>query len=149
VSAPILSSSPIAELARWTFQGQAADGPTVQWLLNELDEAGMPCSWRTTKRAAAIHPAVQWEGDLIPSSDTSASRTNMLHVMAYGPLDGQGFGLMLRTLGMQDRRISRILENLADRITQRFAGNCLVGTTIIPGHEWENWIAQDGRTKLG
>jgi hypothetical protein len=69
--------------------------------------------------------------------------------MAYGPLDGQGFGLMLRTLGMQDRRISRILENLADRITQRFAGNCLVGTTIIPGHEWENWIAQDGRTKLG
>lgn len=149
VSAPILGSSPIAELARWTFQGQTANGPTVQWLLDELDEAGMPCSWRATKRISAIHPAIQWEGDLIPSSDPSASRTNMVHVMAYGPLDGQGFGLMLRILGAQDRQISRILENLADRITQRFTGNCLVGTTIIPGHEWETWVAQDGRPKLG
>ncbi|MBH0191092.1 MAG: hypothetical protein HP492_04860 [Nitrospira sp.] len=69
--------------------------------------------------------------------------------MAYGPLDGQGFGLMLRILGSQDRQISRILESLADRITQRFTGTCLVGTTIIPGHEWETWVAQDGRPKLG
>jgi hypothetical protein len=55
---------------------------------------------------------------------------------------------MLRVLGTQDRQISRVLEILADLITQRFAGNCLVGTTIIPGREWENWVAQDGRPKL-
>jgi hypothetical protein len=66
--------------------------------------------------------------------------------MAYGPLDGQGFGLILRILGAQDRRACRILEVLADHITRCFAGNCLVGTTIIPGREWENWITQEGRT---
>jgi hypothetical protein len=148
VSTPIVSPHPIAELARWTFQGQAVDGPTVQWLLDELDQAGMPCSWRETKRTAAIHPSIQWEGDLIPSGHTAAGRTNMVHVMAYGPLDGQGFGLMLRVLGTQDRQVCRILEVLADHITQRFTGNCLVGTTIIPGREWESWIAQEGRTKL-
>ncbi len=148
VSTPIVSPHPIAELARWTFQGQTTDGPTVQWLLDQLDEAGIPCSWRATKRDSAVHPAIAWEGDLIPADDALANRTNMVHVMAYGPLDGQGFGLILRILGAQDRRVCRILEVLADHITQHFAGNCLVGTTIIPGREWENWIAQDGRTNL-
>jgi hypothetical protein len=149
VSTPIVSSRPIAELARWTFQGQTTDGPSVQWLLAQLDEAGIPCSWRPTKRASAVHPAIVWEGDVIPAGEAVADRTNMVHVMAYGPLDGQGFGLMLRILGTQNRQVCRILEVLADHITQHFDGNCLVGTTIIPGREWENWIAQDGRTKLG
>lgn len=149
VSEPILSPYPIAEVARWTFQGQTTDGPTVQWLLDELDLAGMPCSWRNTKRTSAVHPAIQWEGDLIPAGNASAGRTNMVHVMAYSPLDGQGFGLTLRLLGTQDRQICHILETLTDIITQRFAGNCLVGTTIIPSHEWENWVAQEGRPKLG
>jgi len=72
----------------------------------------------------------------------------MVHVMAYGLEDGQGFGVMLRILGIQDRQVSHILEVLAEHITQHFSGNCLVGTTIIPGQEWENWIAQDGRSRL-
>ncbi len=148
VSTPIVGSHPIAELARWAFQGQTPEGPTVRWLLDRLDEAGTPCSWKATKRASAIHPAIIWEGDLIPAGDTVRSPTNRLHVTAYGPLDDQGFGLMLRILGGQDRRICRILEVLAEHIAQRFAGNCLVGTTIIPSREWEHWIAQDGRTKL-
>ena len=144
VSSPVVRPHPLVELARWTFQGQTADGPTAQWLLDELDQAGMPCSWRAAKRTIAIHPAIQWEGDLIPSGDAAANRTNMVHVMAYGPLDGQGFGLMLRVLGTRDRQVCRILEVLADHITQRYSGTCLVGTTIIPGREWESWIAQEG-----
>lgn len=149
VSTPVVSARPVAELARWTFQGHTADGPTVQWLLDELDRAGLPCSWQAAKRTAAIHPSIQWEGDLIPSGGAAANRMNMVHVMAYGPLDGQGFGLMLRVFGTQDRQVCRILEVLADHITQHFVGNCLVGTTIIPGREWESWIAQEGRAKLG
>ena len=72
----------------------------------------------------------------------------MVHVMAYGSRDGQGFWLMLRVLGTRDRQVCRILEVLADHITQRYAGTCLVGTTIIPGCDWESWITQEGRTKL-
>jgi hypothetical protein len=67
----------------------------------------------------------------------------MMHVMAYGPLEREGFGLMLRVIGDQDRRMSRMLEALADAITRQFSGDCLVGTTIIPGHEWENWLARE------
>ena len=143
IATPFVTADQAAEFARWTFQGRATDGPTVQWLLHELDRAGLPCAWREAKRAVAIHPAVQWEGDLISSEDSTANADNMVHVMAYGPLEGQGFGLMLRVFGIQDRRMSRILEVLADQITQQFVGDCLVGTTIIPGREWEGWLIRE------
>jgi hypothetical protein len=144
---PFVTAQQAAELTRWTFQGRATDGPTIQWLLDELDQAGLPCAWREAKRSAAIHPVVQWEGNLRPADDSSVNAENMVHIMAYGPLDGQGFGLMLRVFGIQDRRISRILEVLADRITRHFPGNCLVGTTIIPGREWESWLVREQRSR--
>ncbi len=146
VSTTVTSSHTVAELARWTFQGQTASGPTIEWMLDELDQAGLPCSWKAAKRSTAVHPAIQWEGDLIPSS-APCGRMKTVHVMAYGSPDGEGFGVMLRVLGTRDRQACRILEVLADHITQRYAGTCLVGTTIIPGHEWENWIMQEGRVK--
>jgi hypothetical protein len=40
---------------------------------------------------------------------------------------------------------SRVLAALAEHITQSYCGRCLVGTTIIPGEQWENWVAQAGR----
>jgi hypothetical protein len=144
VSTPIVRPHPFSELARWTFQGQTADGPTVQWLLDELDQAGLPCAWIEAKRVAAVHPAIQWEGDLIPAPDASG-RMNRVHVTVYDAQNGEGFGLMLRVLGTRDRQVCRILEVLADHITQRYAGTCLVGTTIVPGREWESWIAHEGR----
>jgi len=149
VSTPIIGAHHIAELACWTFQGEAADGPTVQWLLEELDRAGMPCTWRTSKRTMTVHPTIQWEGDLIPTGDGWSTQTNMVHVMAYRLTESQGFGLVLQVLGTKDRQICRILEVLADHITQYFPGNCLVGTIIIPGREWKSWLAQEGRTALG
>ncbi|HMS83041.1 MAG TPA: hypothetical protein PKD12_05285 [Nitrospira sp.] len=144
---PVVTAQQAAELARWTFQGLDPDGPTIQWLLDELDLAGLRCTWRSAERAVAIHPAVQWEGSLKPADDSSVDEDNLVHVMAYRPPEGQGFGLLLRVFGMQDRRMSRILEVLADRITQSFPGNCLVGTTIIPGHEWERWLVQKQRSR--
>ena len=59
--------------------------------------------------------------------------------MLYGPLDGPGFGVVLRVRGVQDRRICQVFSLLADLIAQRFSGQCLVGNTIIPGEEWQNW----------
>lgn len=143
IATPFVTVQQTAELARWTFQGRTAEGPTVQWLLAELDQAGLPCAWREAKRAVGFHPTVQWEGDLIPAGDLTVKGDNMVHIMAYGQLEGKGFGLMLRVLGIQDRQMSRILEVLADQITQHFAGDCLVGTTIIPGREWEGWLIRE------
>ena len=140
IATPFVTADQAAGFARWTFQGRTAEGPTVQWLLHELDRADLPCAWREAKRAVAIHPTVQWEGDLIPVGDSAANGDRMVHVMAYGPLEGQGFGLMLRVFGIQDQRMRRTLEVLTDQITKHFTGDCLIGTTIIPGHEWEGWL---------
>jgi hypothetical protein len=67
-----------------------------------------------------------------------------VRVMAYRALDGEGFGIVLRVLGAQDHRGCQVLTILADQITQRYAGTCLVGTTIIHGREWEQWRAHEG-----
>jgi len=143
VAAPFVPTRKAVELARWIFQGRTGQGPTIHSLLHELDQAGLRCTWHETNRSAATHPAVQWEGDLIPVDDSRTSADGLMHVLAYGPLERQGFGLMLRVFGDQDQRMSRMLEVLADHITRQFPGDCLVGTTIIPGREWENWLARE------
>ncbi|MCS6305200.1 MAG: hypothetical protein H8K07_16275 [Nitrospira sp.] len=147
IATPFVTADQAAEFARWTFQGRTAEGPTVEWLLHELDQAGLPCAWRDAKLAAAIHPAVQWAGHLIPAGDSGVNGENMVHVMAYDPPGGEGFGLILRVFGMQYRRMSQIFEVLTDQITQHFAGDCLVGTTIIPGREWEGWLIRERYTR--
>ena len=144
VSTPVLEAHPVTELARWTFQGQTPDGPRIDWLLAELDRAGLPCSWQAAKRQRAVHTSVQWEGDLIPSNESPTGRSNAVRVLAYRSPDSEGFGIVLRVLGTQDRQVSRVLTVLADHITHRYSGTCLVGTTIIPGRDWEQWRAQEG-----
>ena len=90
---------------------------------------------------------VRWEGDLIPSCDAVDGPLYPVRVMAYRAQDGEGFGMVLRVLGTQDRRDCQVFTILADQITQCYAGTCLVGTTIIPGREWEQWRAHDGHEK--
>ena len=147
VSAPIAEFGPGQELARWTFQSEAAESPSVDRLLAALDRAGIPCAWRAAKRNTRVHPAVQCLGDLIPSGDESQSPANHVRVMVYGPLDQEGFGIMLRVQAPQGGRGPRVLAALADHITQSYLGRCLVGTTIIPGDSWGSWVARDGRRK--
>lgn len=142
VTVPFVAARQTEEIARWIFQGRTAPGPTIDRLLHELDQAGLPCTWRERHRDSGTHPATQWEGDLIPLANLLGDREHSIHVMSYGVLEGQGFGLMLRVFGDQNHRMSRILEALADHITRQFPGDCLVGTTIIPGREWENWLAR-------
>lgn len=139
VATPILAAQPHPELARWTFQGHAGEAPNVSWFLMELEEAGIPCSWIVSRKRRANDSPVRWEGDLTPAGGTQGVGGNAVRVLVYGAQDGEGFGIVLRALGTQDVQISRVLTTLADRITQRYAGSCLVGTTIIPGREWESW----------
>jgi hypothetical protein len=145
ISTPVLEAPPLTELARWTFQGQTSDGPTVEWVLAELDRAGVPCWWRARKSRSLGELIVSWEGDLTPSDEVGEAPTHSVRVMAYRSPVGEGFGLVLRVLGTQNPLGSRLLTVLADQITQRYAGTCLVGTTIIPGHEWEQWRAHERR----
>jgi len=139
VAAPSLEPLSLEQVAQWTFQSGMPDWPTVTWLLAELDVAGVPCTWRATTSSSGRHPSIQWEGDLLPASMHGAVDATGVRCMLYGPLDGPGFGVVLRVRGMQDRRTGQVLSLLADLIAQRFSGQCLVGNTIIPGEEWQNW----------
>ena len=139
VAAPSLEPLSLKQVAQWIFQSGMPDWPTITWLLAELDVAGVPCTWRATTPTSERHPSIQWEGDLLPASMQGAVDVTGVHCMLYGPLDGPGFGVVLRVGGVQDRRTAQVLSLLADLIAQRFSGQCLVGNTIIPGGEWKNW----------
>ncbi len=82
VSTLALETHPVADLARWTFQGHTADGPNVDWLLAELDQAGVPCSWRLAMKRRIVDSVMQWEGDLISSGDAVDGHLYSVRVMA-------------------------------------------------------------------
>jgi len=127
------------QAAQWTFQSPVAHWPTVEWLLEGLDGAGLPCTWKKRKAANRRQPAVQWEGELIPALGANEADCGSVHVMLYGPLDGPGFGIVLHVTGTQSRAACRIFSCSADLLARHFSGQCLVGNTIIPGGEWMNW----------
>jgi hypothetical protein len=145
VAMPI-SEMPLREsVAQWSFHSEAADWPTSEWLLEALDRVGLACIWRNTKLTRNRHPAIQWEGEVIPASSRGSAKAKGVHVMLYGPLDGPGFGLVLQVMGNPTKSTSRVLSCVADAIVQRYSGQCLVGNTIIPGGEWLSWKSLEQR----
>ena len=138
-------------LARWTFQSPTPEWPTVEWLLGELDRAGLPCTWKKAKAPQERPSLIQWQGTLLPAHGADAIEQAAIQVMLYGPLDGRGFGILLRLDCSQGAAAHRLLSVLSDLIVRRFAGQCLVGNTIIPGGEWLNWksLEQLRWTKTG
>ena len=138
-------------VARWTFQSPTTDWPTVEWLLNELDTAGLPCTWKKAKSLNGRRSVIQWEGTLLPAQGSEAIEQAGVHVMLYGPLNGPGFGILLHVEGSQGPAANRVLTSVSDLIVRRFSGQCLVGNTIIPGGEWLSWKALEQLrwTKIG
>jgi len=126
-------------LARWTFQSPMADWPTVEWLLEKLDGAGLPCTWKKAKSSNGRRSVIQWEGALLPAQGADTIEQAAVHVMLYGPMEGPGFGILLHVDGSQGAAANRVLSCLSDLIVRRFSGQCLVGNTIIPGVEWSSW----------
>ena len=139
VAAPSLEPLSLEQVAQWTFQSEMPDWPTVTWLLAELDVAGVPCTWRATAfvpRASRCHSVGRGSASGVDARRGGGHRGALYVVWAA---DGPGFGMVLRVRGVQDRRTGQVLSLLADLIAQRFSGQCLVGNTIIPGGEWQNW----------
>jgi hypothetical protein len=139
VAMPFLEDRLQEQPAQWTFQSPVADWPTVEWLLEGLDGAGLPCTWKSAKPAGRRQSNIQWEGELLPASVADQTHCGSVRAMLYGPLDGPGFGIVLLVAGTQSRAACRILSCAADLLARRFSGQCLVGNTIIPAGEWLSW----------
>jgi hypothetical protein len=130
-------SRPIrAGMSEWTFQARTGELPTVEWLLARLDRAGLPCSWRSVKRAARPHPTMRWEGYLIPASARESDSRTGLHVQTYGRLDDCDFGITLRAIDPHENGTGRLLVVLADIIARNFPGTCLSGNHVMERDEW-------------
>ena len=125
-----------AGTTEWTFQADEGTLPSVRWVLDRLDEAGFPCSWRESKSEGRQHPARRWEGQLLVAGCKEASRNAGLVVVAYGPLDGNGFGLSLRLMHPNEPLTERLLIVLADLIAKNFAGLCLAGNQVLEPNQW-------------
>jgi hypothetical protein len=123
-------------MSEWTFQARAGDLPTVEWLLTHLDRAGLPCAWRAVKRASRPHPALRWEGYLIPAAARESESPAGLHVQLYGRLDDCDFGITLRAVDPHENGTDRLLVVLADIIARNFPGTCLSGDLIMERDEW-------------
>ncbi|MEX5215967.1 MAG: hypothetical protein NW703_17635 [Nitrospiraceae bacterium] len=126
------------EATQWLFQARDADAPSVAWLLDQLDRAGMPCVWKPRSRAngnglgKGTGPHVLWAGELrISPSRTTLSRDS-LEVQAYGPLDGRSFGVMLRAQDSERDAGRHLLSAVAEILTNHFPGESIAGQTLIP-----------------
>ena len=139
VAMPVTEDRARDSVAQWTFQSPTDDWPTVEWILEALDRAGFPCTWKQAKPANGRQAVIQWEGTLVPAQGGDTLEQGAVRVMLYGPLEGPGFGIVLHVAGAQGQTANRLLSCASDVIVQRFSGQCLIGNTIIPGGEWLSW----------
>ena len=121
--------------APWIFQADSGDPPTVDWLLTQLDQVGVPCIWKSTPRRAGHHGPLCWEGELVSTADVNAGPTAALTVRAYEPIDGAGFGIRLQPRLATGRLSGRLLRAVTEVVTQRYAGTCLTGERGVSS-EW-------------
>ncbi len=149
VAMPLLESRSRETVARWAFQSPTAEWPTVDWLLGALDAAGLPCTWKKSKAPNGRPSTVQWAGELRPTVQAQPLKRESVHVMLYGPLDGPGFGILLRVGETNGQAASRILSCASDMITRQYSGRCLVGNQIIPGGEWTSWRSLEQQRWIG
>ncbi len=145
VSTPLASKAPARCPAQWIFQAGEGRGPTVSWMLKQLDQAGVPCAWCVAELNKQSHRALRFEGDLVPASEQEKAQPRGLRVQVYGPFDGAAFRVVLQTAPRNDGWGRQVITVLADAIARRFSGSCLVGDTIIPAADWSNWKNGDAK----
>ena len=122
--------------AQWIFQAESGDPPTVAWLLDELDQAGLPCVWKSTTRRSGISRTLCWEGELVAAADVNAGSTAALTVRTYEPIDGGGFGIRLQPRRASSRINGRLLRAVTEVVMQRYAGTYLTGEHVVSREEW-------------
>lgn len=123
-------------VARWTFQAEDGTLPSIDWLLQHLDEAGMPCIWRLGRPHRRRHPAIRWEGDLTPSVGLPGEKPASVRVMAHGSADATGFALTLLAPKVSDPSCGRVLALVADLIARTYPGTCVAGDAFLSCDEW-------------
>ncbi len=136
VSVPHSDADVGGAATQWMFQADSGEPPTVAWLLNELDQAGVPCIWKSPAQRPAPRQVMCWQGELVAATDADAGPTAALAVQMYGPIDGAGFGIRLQSRSATGQPVGRLLRMVTEVITQRYAGTCLAGQMVLSHEDW-------------
>jgi hypothetical protein len=135
ISVPQSDADRDGAVGQWTFQADSGEAPTVGWLLDQLDRAGSPCFWKASGPADAKYRSESWEGQLVARADEHTGPA-VVQVQLYGPIDGAGFGMRMRLAHRGSRSGGRLLNLVAEVVTQSFSGTCLMGDTVFSHEEW-------------
>lgn len=130
------------EATQWLFQARDADAPSVAWLLEQLDRAGVPCVWKHRSRTNANgmgngtrngrESHLLWAGELQVSPSRPSISGDCLEVQTYGPLDGGSFGVMLRAQESERESGRQLLSAVAEILTSHFPGEGIAGRALLP-----------------
>jgi len=131
VSLPPTEGGRETEVEQWVFQADAGDAPTVSWLLQQLDQAGMPCVWKAGVCGKGADRRVCWQGELVATVHEPAGQAISLEVQTYVPSDGEGFGILAQFREARGQQGNRLLAMFAHVITNAYEGTCLTGQALF------------------
>ena len=134
VSLPHSEGEREVAVEQWVFQADCGEAPTVTWLLNQLDQVGMPCIWKAAAGRKRHQRGICWEGELVTAA-VQGGQVAALDVQTYGPIDGAGFGVRLQSHRIAGRSGHRLLAMVAYVVTSAYAGTCLEGQSLLPPEE--------------
>lgn len=134
VSLPHSDTDLHTEAAQWIFQAESGNPPTVDWLLNELDQAGVPCIWKASASGAGIPGTLCWEGELVAAADVNMGPAALV-VRTYEPTDGGGFGIRLQPRRATCRSSGWLLKAVTEAVTRRYAGTYLTRENVISSED--------------
>jgi hypothetical protein len=135
VSLPRSDADKDGAVEQWTFQADSGEAPSICWLLDQLDRAGSPCFWKASGTGDASFGSRCWEGQLVATAEENIGLA-AIEVQMYGPIDGAGFGMRMRLAQRGSRSGGRLLNLVAEVVTQFFPGTCLMGETFFSREEW-------------
>lgn len=136
VSLPHAGAEREALVEQWVFQADCGEAPSINWLLNQLDQVGMPCVWKAAARRERPPRGICWEGELVTATvHGGAGQVAALDVQTYGPIDGAGFGVRVQSRRTVSRAGHRLLSMVAHVVTSAYAGTCLAGRSLLPPEE--------------
>lgn len=121
---------------QWVFQADCGEVPSINWLLNQLDQVGIPCVWRAAARREHRLRGICWEGELMTASvQGCAVPVAALDVQTYGPIDGGGFGILVQSRRTVGRAGHRLFSMIAHVVTSAYRGTSLTGGALLPPGE--------------
>ncbi|HVG03135.1 MAG TPA: hypothetical protein VM842_09600 [Nitrospira sp.] len=117
-------------VGQWTFQGGSGEAPSLHWLLDQLDQAGLPCTWKGSDGGTC--GLLCLEGQLVATNDNYIGLAATVDIQMYRPIGETGFRMQVRLVHRGNRAEGRMLNLVADIVTRSFPGACLAEEAIPP-----------------